>query len=103
MATACCSCPNIFLSAKVFKNVFAREEAYMTQTTQTPKFSSAHFIGIGGAGMSGIALVLFQRGCKVTGSDLKNSRYVRDLEHAGIDVRIGHHYEIGRASCRERV
>ncbi|WP_068539221.1 UDP-N-acetylmuramate--L-alanine ligase [Olegusella massiliensis] len=62
----------------------------MTQTTQAPKFSSAHFIGIGGAGMSGIALVLFQRGCKVTGSDLKNSSYVRDLEHAGIDVRIGH-------------
>ena len=32
--------------------------------------SSAHFIGIGGAGMSGIALVLHERGCRVTGSDL---------------------------------
>ncbi len=53
-------------------------------------FTSAHFIGIGGAGMSGIALVLHQRGRVVTGSDLKESHYVRKLVSAGIDVRIGH-------------
>lgn len=52
--------------------------------------ASAHFVGIGGAGMSGIALVLNKRGCKVTGSDLKSSHYVRELEDAGIDVTIGH-------------
>ena len=52
--------------------------------------TSAHFIGIGGAGMSGIALVLHERGCKVTGSDLKASHYVRELEAAGIEVTIGH-------------
>lgn len=52
--------------------------------------SSAHFIGIGGAGMSGIALVLHERGCRVTGSDLKSSHYVRELEATGIDVRVGH-------------
>ncbi len=51
---------------------------------------SAHFIGIGGAGMSGIALVLHERGCKVTGSDLKESGYVRKLRAAGIEVFIGH-------------
>ena len=51
---------------------------------------SAHFIGIGGAGMSGIALVLHERGCKVTGSDLKSSYYVRQLEDAGVEVHIGH-------------
>ncbi len=51
---------------------------------------SAHFIGIGGAGMSGIALVLHERGCKVTGSDLKESSYVRKLRAAGIEVYIGH-------------
>ena len=51
---------------------------------------SAHFSGIGGAGMSGIALVLHERGCKVTGSDLKSSNYVRKLEDAGIEVHIGH-------------
>ncbi len=62
----------------------------MAAQKKTPALSSAHFIGIGGAGMSGIALVLHQRGCAVTGSDLKSSRYVRELEAAGVDVRIGH-------------
>ena len=56
----------------------------------TSAFKSAHFIGIGGAGMSGIALVLHERGCKVTGSDLKASRYVRELENAGVKVFVGH-------------
>jgi UDP-N-acetylmuramate--alanine ligase len=50
----------------------------------------AHFIGAGGAGMSGIALVLAQRGVRVTGSDLKESRYSRALTAAGVPVAIGH-------------
>ena len=62
----------------------------MTKRKNGAGFQSAHFIGIGGAGMSGIALVLHERGRKVTGSDLKESHYVRELEDAGIDVRVGH-------------
>jgi UDP-N-acetylmuramate--alanine ligase len=50
----------------------------------------AHFIGVGGAGMSGIALVLHDRGVVVTGSDLKESRYSRALTRAGMQVHIGH-------------
>lgn len=50
----------------------------------------AHFIGAGGAGMSGIALVLAARGVRVTGSDLKESRYSRALEDAGVPIAIGH-------------
>jgi UDP-N-acetylmuramate--alanine ligase len=50
----------------------------------------AHFIGIGGAGMSGIALVLAGRAARVTGSDLKESRYTRALSQAGVEVHIGH-------------
>jgi UDP-N-acetylmuramate--alanine ligase len=38
-----------------------------------------HMIGIGGAGMSGIAEVLSRRGHSVTGSDLKESPYTRRL------------------------
>jgi len=49
-----------------------------------------HFIGIGGAGMSGIAVVLATLGVEVTGSDLKTSRYTRRLEEAGITVTVGH-------------
>lgn len=37
------------------------------ETTEAPAFKSAHFIGIGGAGMSGIALVLHERGYAVSG------------------------------------
>ena len=49
-----------------------------------------HMIGIGGAGMSGIAEVLKRRGHDVTGSDLKDSPYTRRLREAGITVYIGH-------------
>ncbi|MBY4797909.1 UDP-N-acetylmuramate--L-alanine ligase [Collinsella sp. AGMB00827] len=55
-----------------------------------PQFKKVHFIGIGGAGMSGIALVLHERGFEVSGSDLKTSRYIRRLLAAGIPIRIGH-------------
>ena len=58
--------------------------------TSAPEFKSAHFIGIGGAGMSGIALVLHERGYAVTGSDLKTSRYIRQLTCAGVKVHVGH-------------
>jgi UDP-N-acetylmuramate--alanine ligase len=49
-----------------------------------------HMIGIGGAGMSGIAEVLASRGHELTGSDLKESPYTRRLRDAGITVHIGH-------------
>lgn len=62
----------------------------MEDIPSASSFSSVHFVGIGGAGMSGIALVLNERGCRVTGSDLKVSSYVRDLEDAGIKVYVGH-------------
>ena len=49
-----------------------------------------HMIGIGGAGMSGIAEVLHRKGHTVTGSDLKDSSYVRRLHERGIKIYIGH-------------
>src|SRR5919112_2413722 len=49
-----------------------------------------HMIGIGGAGMSGIAEVLASRRHVVTGSDLKESPYTRRLRGAGVTVFIGH-------------
>ena len=49
-----------------------------------------HFIGIGGVGMSGIALVAHQQGMTVSGSDMKESRMTTMLGDAGIQVYIGH-------------
>jgi UDP-N-acetylmuramate--alanine ligase len=55
-------------------------------------------IGIGGAGMSGVAEVLHRSGHQVTGSDLKESPCTRRLRDAGITVYIGHAaHQIGDA------
>lgn len=51
---------------------------------------AVHFIGIGGVGMSGIAKVANSQGLKVSGSDMKASRYTQQLSDLGIDVAIGH-------------
>ncbi len=54
------------------------------------KVKRVHFVGIGGAGMSGIAEVLVTQGYAVSGSDLAASAATRRLETAGARVSIGH-------------
>ncbi|MDH5341023.1 MAG: UDP-N-acetylmuramate--L-alanine ligase, partial [Rubrivivax sp.] len=49
-----------------------------------------HFIGIGGAGMGGIAEVLLNLGYVVQGSDLKENAVTRQLARLGATVHIGH-------------
>jgi UDP-N-acetylmuramate--alanine ligase len=49
-----------------------------------------HFIGIGGAGMSGLALVARGLGAQVTGSDRADGPYCQRLREAGIEPEIGH-------------
>jgi UDP-N-acetylmuramate--alanine ligase len=49
-----------------------------------------HFIGVGGAGMSGLALVCAELGATVTGSDRSDSSYMERLRAAGLDPAIGH-------------
>jgi UDP-N-acetylmuramate--alanine ligase len=55
------------------------------------KIQHIHLVGIGGAGMSGIAEVLLTLGYKVTGSDLQYSDTIRRLEELGGRIFIGHH------------
>lgn len=52
--------------------------------------SRVHVIGIGGAGMSGIARVLLARGVEVSGSDAKDSRRLQALKPLGAKVYVGH-------------
>ena len=52
-----------------------------------------HFIGVGGVGMSGIARVAHDQGMVVTGSDIKESRYTKQLKSCGIPVAIGQRAE----------
>jgi UDP-N-acetylmuramate--alanine ligase len=49
-----------------------------------------HFVGIGGAGMSGIAEVLLNLGYQVSGSDLAESATTKRLRELGADIQIGH-------------
>lgn len=49
-----------------------------------------HFVGIGGAGMSGLALIAGELGAQVTGSDRAESSYTARLREHGISPAIGH-------------
>lgn len=53
------------------------------------RIKQVHFIGVGGVGMSGIARVAHDQGMQVSGSDIKESRYTKQLLEAGITVFIG--------------
>jgi UDP-N-acetylmuramate--alanine ligase len=58
--------------------------------TVPPTLDRPHFIGIGGAGMSGIAKILAQRGAAVAGSDARESETAASLRALGATVHIGH-------------
>jgi len=49
-----------------------------------------HFVGIGGAGMSGLALVCARLGATVSGSDRSDSSYMERLREAGLAPAVGH-------------
>ncbi|HED14701.1 MAG TPA: UDP-N-acetylmuramate--L-alanine ligase [Gammaproteobacteria bacterium] len=53
-----------------------------------------HFVGIGGAGMSGIAEVLLNLGYQVSGSDTQDSTVTRHLQSLGARVHHGHHADV---------
>ncbi|KAF5083825.1 MULTISPECIES: UDP-N-acetylmuramate--L-alanine ligase [Desulfovibrio] len=54
------------------------------------KIRRIHMVGIGGAGMSGIAEVLLNQGYEVSGSDMSDSAVVRHLRDLGAHVAVGH-------------
>jgi UDP-N-acetylmuramate--alanine ligase len=49
-----------------------------------------HLVGVGGAGMSGIARILLQRGYTVSGSDLREGRTLEELRVLGARIEVGH-------------
>ncbi|WP_296195100.1 UDP-N-acetylmuramate--L-alanine ligase [uncultured Microbacterium sp.] len=54
------------------------------------RIEAAHFIGIGGSGMQGLARMFLARGIRVSGSDRADSPYLRELERLGARVHVGH-------------
>jgi UDP-N-acetylmuramate--alanine ligase len=63
------------------------------------RLGRVHFVGIGGAGMSGIARIMLGRGIPVSGSDAKDSELLADLRAMGATTYVGHAAEhVGDAS-----
>lgn len=63
------------------------------QVPEMRRIRSIHFVGIGGAGMSGIAEVLKNQGYDVSGSDIRDSAVTQRLKAMGVQVWIGHRAE----------
>lgn len=57
---------------------------------QAAELGRVHFVGIGGAGMSGIARILLARGIPVSGSDAKDSNVLASLRALGAEINVGH-------------
>ncbi|QLJ08740.1 UDP-N-acetylmuramate--L-alanine ligase [Pseudoalteromonas sp. JSTW] len=69
------------------------KESTMKENSTRPamrRIDTIHFIGIGGAGMGGIAEVLAFEGYRITGSDIAHSAMTERLIHVGAEVFIGH-------------
>tara|TARA_R110002072_G_scaffold11196_2_gene50937 strand:+ start:95405 stop:96832 length:1428 start_codon:yes stop_codon:yes gene_type:complete len=60
------------------------------QVPEMRRIKTVHFVGIGGAGMCGIAEVLLNQGYRITGSDIKASSVTERLSDLGAQVFIGH-------------
>ncbi|KPP98281.1 UDP-N-acetylmuramate--L-alanine ligase [Marinobacter sp. HL-58] len=63
------------------------------QVPEMRRIRNIHFVGIGGAGMSGIAEVLKNQGYEVSGSDIREGAVTDRLTAMGIEVFIGHRAE----------
>ncbi len=79
-------------------NVFAQGKLIMQPSAtfcvpEMRRIKRIHFIGIGGAGMSGIAEVLLNQGYQISGSDLRESAVTSRLQEMGASIFIGHHME----------
>ena len=73
---------------RVLEGCFCTEKEMLNVTLQD--LGRVHVVGIGGAGMSGIARILAARGVQVSGCDAKNSRRLAALAAVGVETSIGH-------------
>lgn len=69
---------------------YHEQQQQLNKVPEMRRIKHIHFVGIGGAGMCGIAEVLSNQGYQVSGSDIKASKTTAQLEEKGIKVFIGH-------------
>ena len=66
---------------------------YDAQVPEMRRVKRIHFVGIGGAGMGGIAEVLLNEGYQISGSDIGENQVVKRLKGLGASIVIGHQAE----------
>ena len=70
-----------------------------TRVPEMRRVKRIHFVGIGGAGMGGIAEVLLNEGYQISGSDIGENQVVKRLTALGASIVIGHHKDnVAKAS-----
>ena len=60
------------------------------QKVDLNKVRNIHLMGVGGAGMSGLALLFHELGFNVSGCDMGRNTYAEKIERAGVKVLYGH-------------
>ena len=69
---------------------FSAEIDKMNSEDKKIPYRKVHFIGVGGVGMSGLALILLERGVEVSGSDTSVSDYTTRLQARGAEITFQH-------------
>ena len=72
-------------------NIAQKQSKLASQIPEMRRVKCIHFVGIGGAGMGGIAEVLLNEGYTISGSDIGENQVVKRLRDLGAKVVIGHH------------
>ena len=72
------------------KKVQKAHKKLLSVVPEMRRIRNIFFVGIGGAGMSGIAEVLLNQGYKVSGSDIAESKTIKRLQKLGMNIFIGH-------------
>jgi UDP-N-acetylmuramate--alanine ligase len=81
--------PRMLLQTYVWRWLVADQEPKFI-VPEMRRIKRIHFVGIGGAGMCGIAEVLLNMGYEISGSDIRDSKNTHRLEAMGANVFIGH-------------
>ncbi len=79
------------LNKRINENEYTRLKEQQLVIPEMRRVNQIHFVGIGGAGMGGIAEVLHNQGYTISGSDIQRGLVVNRLENLGVKVAIGHH------------
>ena len=74
----------------MFFNLFGPKHTCRREFNGLQKGDKFHFIAMGGVGQSALAKILIRRGYEVSGSDINDSKYLKELKSLGAKVYIGH-------------